>query len=333
MSNPVQQPRNGSWTVNQDAIDYDKIVDKLAKLVPNRQSEESEAFALLQRRANMVSQSSMIPKEFQGNIPNCAIALDIADRLQANYLTVMQSLYVVNGKPSWASTFVIGTINASGRFGSLRFRMTKIGKKTVSYDVWSGYKENRTKTTKTIQIDDVECVAYARDTSGELLESPPVSIEMAVKEGWYTKEGSKWVTMPELMLRYRPATLFGRLFCPELLMGLRTVEETHDIEEEVKPSGNGSNAWASVAAQMPAKEEKVPETKPDGEIVEEAANNTTFDQDLFDDYMADVGRCVSAEDLGDIKKYVEKNQLLIAPKNRETLNAAIEEKAKTFKKK
>ena len=46
-------------------------------------------------------------------------------------------------------------------------------------------------------------------------------MEMAVKEGWYGKNGSKWQTMPELMLRYRSASFFGKLYAPELLMGLK----------------------------------------------------------------------------------------------------------------
>jgi hypothetical protein len=54
---------------------------------------------------------------------------------------------------------------------------------------------------------------------------------MAIDEGWLTKNGSKWLTMPEIMLRYRCASLFGRLYAPELLMGLQTVEEVRDVIE------------------------------------------------------------------------------------------------------
>ena len=55
-------------------------------------------------------------------------------------------------------------------------------------------------------------------------------MQMATAEGWSTKAGSKWKTMPELMLRYRAATFFGRLYAPDLLLGMQTVEEARDIE-------------------------------------------------------------------------------------------------------
>jgi hypothetical protein len=63
---------------------------------------------------------------------------------------------------------------------------------------------------------------------------------MAKKEGWATKSGSKWQTMPDLMIRYRAAAFWGRLYIPELLVGIQTEEEVVDVEpitvrEEAKP--------------------------------------------------------------------------------------------------
>ncbi|WP_252151905.1 hypothetical protein [Acinetobacter sp. ANC 4177] len=58
---------------------------------------------------------------------------------------------------------------------------------------------------------------------------------MAVKEGWYQKNGSKWQSMPEQMLRYRAASFFGRIYAPDLLMGLRTQEEELDSMIDVTP--------------------------------------------------------------------------------------------------
>jgi len=52
---------------------------------------------------------------------------------------------------------------------------------------------------------------------------------MAAAEGWATKAGSKWKTMPELMLRYRAAAFFGRLYAPDILMGMQTAEEAVDV--------------------------------------------------------------------------------------------------------
>jgi len=55
---------------------------------------------------------------------------------------------------------------------------------------------------------------------------------MAKAEGWVDKSGSKWKTMPELMMRYRAAAFFGRLYAPEITMGMHSVEEIVDIQHE-----------------------------------------------------------------------------------------------------
>ncbi len=82
---------------------------------------DATAFALAQRVATMLSQSQLVPKEFQNNIPNSMIALEMASRVGASPLMVMQNLYVVHGKPAWASQFLIATLNASGRFSPIDY--------------------------------------------------------------------------------------------------------------------------------------------------------------------------------------------------------------------
>ena len=58
---------------------------------------------------------------------------------------------------------------------------------------------------------------------------------MAKDEGWYSKkdkygnETSKWQTMPELMLAYRAAAFFARVYIPNSLMGLYVEGEVEDI--------------------------------------------------------------------------------------------------------
>ena len=76
-----------------------------------------EGFASLQRMANMFTKSSMVPQTFQGdiNLGNAAIALDMAIRMRANPLAVMQNLYIVHGRPSWSAQFLIATLNKSGK--------------------------------------------------------------------------------------------------------------------------------------------------------------------------------------------------------------------------
>ena len=56
--------------------------------------------------------------------------------------------------------------------------------------------------------------------------------EMAIKEGWYTKAGSKWTTMERQMLMYRSASFWVRAYAPEISMGMYTVEEAQDMGEK-----------------------------------------------------------------------------------------------------
>lgn len=159
-------------------------------------------FEAAQRMASALSKSSLIPKEYQNNIPNCLIALEISLRLKASALMVMQNLYIVHGKPGWSAQYIIAAINSCGKFSPLRFKMDE--KKT-------------------------ECTAYAIELdTNEVLEGAKITLEMARQEGWSTKSGSKWITMPEQMLRYRSASFFGKIYAPEILMGFQTTEEVED---------------------------------------------------------------------------------------------------------
>ena len=164
------------------------------------------AFEAAQRMAKLLTSSSIVPQTYRENLADSVIALEMANRIGANPLAVMQNLYIVHGRPAWSSQFLISCINASGKFSPLRYKMTG----TKGSDEWG-------------------CAAWAIDKSGERLEGPEVSIATAKAEGWYQKNGSKWKTMPELMLRYRAATLFARLYAPELTMGIQTDDEVIDI--------------------------------------------------------------------------------------------------------
>lgn len=193
-----------------------------------------ETFETAQRVAKMLATSSLVPKEYQNNIPNTMIALEMAHRTGSSPIMVMQNLDIIQGKPSWASKFVISALNSCGRFTPLRFKYEAVGEKTIEY--MQIYWENNVKKTvkKTITIQDMVCTAISKDKSGKMVEGQEVSLEMAVKEGWYTKAGSKWPTMSKLMLSYRAAKFFGNLYAPDVLMGMYSSDEIQDIIPETE---------------------------------------------------------------------------------------------------
>lgn len=199
----------------------------------------------VQRAAKMFANSDLVPDMYKIGgklqnaeskaIANCVIAMNMATRMNADVLMIMQNLVIVQGRPSWSSAFLISSVNSSGRFEPMKYRITNKGKlgkvDYVDYE-WNGkQKAAVNKTFDGSKIDNIECVAYTKSKgSDEVLESSPISIEMAIKEGWYTKAGSKWQTMPEQMLRYRAASFWTRAYAPEISMGMHTVEEVQDIE-------------------------------------------------------------------------------------------------------
>lgn len=169
----------------------------------------------LNRFSTMFANSSLVPESYRiggvvggktGEGPkktvseaeavaNCVIAFDVATRIGASPLMVMQNLYIVYGRPSWSSKFLIATINTCGRFEPLKFELTS-----------NGVCNNG--------VANVKCVAWTtpkgvtHDENGKpvtsksplALRGTAVTIQMAIDEGWYSKNGSKWRTMPEQRL-------------------------------------------------------------------------------------------------------------------------------------
>ena len=178
--------------------------------------QEVKKFELQQRKAQVYNSSSIVPKAYQGssNLGNVIIALDMAERIKMNPLTVMQNLYIVYGNPGWSSKFLISSFNQCGKYTRLRYEVC--GKQGT--DQW-GMR------------------AYAYEIEDKKREKPLygpwITIKIAKDEGWYSKQGSKWQTVPELMLRYRSAAWFINTTAPEISMGLPTREEIEDTREVV----------------------------------------------------------------------------------------------------
>jgi hypothetical protein len=185
----------------------DTALVQAASAGPIEAFSSGKAFEDAQRMAKALSQSTLVPEAYRGNLPNCLLALEISGRIGASVFQVMQSLDIIHGRPSWRAQFLIGTVNASGKFSPIRYR-------------WQGDPGT----------DGFGCRAVAHDKqSGEECVGPLVTIGLAKAEGWATKSGSKWKTMPELMLMYRAGAFWTRVYCPEMSLGMGTTEEREDL--------------------------------------------------------------------------------------------------------
>lgn len=301
MCNPTQALQDASSNIEAPPTDKDiQVANLKLQLAQTRSNAEYNAsiagqiqrqFEAMQRCAKPYAESDIVPKAYRGNLGNCIIALDLAHRMNLPAIVIMQNLYVVNGTPSWSSKFLVASINSCGRFTNLRYRkrnLGPLGKVKYNSHEWVNTPEGKREKTIVVReydakgLENWECVAYADEkATGETLESDPVTIEMAIKEGWYTKDGSKWVTMPMLMLTYRAAAFWQRVYAPEISMGFRTTEEERDIEdveyEEIpKPSISESTSAPSTPAVEEAKERlRKQRTAPSADKSETKAGKTS----------------------------------------------------------
>ena len=169
--------------------------------------QTTESFEFAQRQAKSLCQSQLVPTQYQGQngLSNCLVALEMSKRMNLSPLTVMQNLNVIHGKPTWSAQFISSQIIGCGRFKNFDYIVT-------------GKDDSLSVQCQAIRLED-----------NKLVKGTAVSMKMAQQEGW-TAKNKKYQSMPELMLRNRAATFFGRQYIPDLLLGVQTSEEVVDIE-------------------------------------------------------------------------------------------------------
>jgi hypothetical protein len=215
-------------------------------------------FKLAQRLASAFATSNAVPAQFrsftekkgqggaityvenQSAMGNCLVAIETANAVGMSITAVMQQANVIEGRLSWSGKFIIAAINASHRFTPLRFDIKNLGPVKAKYKEkqgWNDQKRGFDFIDREVEIENLQCTAWAYTMEGgrptkERIEGAPVSMMMAVEEGWYSKPGSKWQTsMKHLMLQYRAGSFFGNIHAPDVVMGMgKTTEEIYDTE-------------------------------------------------------------------------------------------------------
>lgn len=223
-------------------------MNQLQPLDPQGQKLELEVkkFELEQRKAKAFVATDFFPAHLrkgdkEATIGAAIIVLDLAQRMNLGALEVAQSIYIIHGKPSFETKFLVARLNSSGL---LKGRLNTI----LSPDGQSAH-----------------CEAVDAQT-GQLLRGTTITMDMARREGWLSKNGSKWQTMPELMMKYRAQSFFINEFFPEVKYGLKTsdeAEDTNEIKETLKAEQpQNLNEFLAKAAQKKA--------EPAEEIIEAA---------------------------------------------------------------
>jgi hypothetical protein len=162
------------------------------------------AFARVERMAQLLARSQLLPAAFRGKPEDVFFAFLIAQQMGVDVFTVLQSIHFVNGKPGWAAPFLISRANASGVFtDEIKFETTGEGP-SLAVTASATLKKSGERVSRT------------------------VSLAMAAADGW--TKNAKYRSLPEQMLSYRAATFLIRLYCPGILYGLRPTDELEDIE-------------------------------------------------------------------------------------------------------
>ena len=166
------------------------------------------------KNAVVLSKSDLVPETYKGKPENVLLAMDMASRTGFSLMQIMQNLYIVRGKPSWSGSFCMNAINACGKYDKVRFVLLGGSPTDRDFGVY---------------------VSAIDKSTGETVRGVTVTWDMVKSEGWDSKPGSKWKTMPELMFKYRAAAFFARTECPEVLQGVRDEYEQRDISGWEEP--------------------------------------------------------------------------------------------------
>ena len=147
---------------------------------------------------------------------------------------VLQTMYIVHGRPGVEAKLVEAVINYSTKYSE-----------PLQYE-WLDENDEAT-TRKAVLIgksDESGCQAFTVERkSGKRVIGPKITWALVKAEGWYDKPGpdktiktNKWRTMPEMMFYYRAASWFANKNCPELKLGMMTREEIEDSTIDVTPT-------------------------------------------------------------------------------------------------
>lgn len=257
-----------------------------------------DKFEHSQRVAKVFADSQLVPPHFKGKIADCLIALNIADRMQEDPLTVMQNLAIVSGKPCWQTQYMIARANKSGVFA------TRITWKS------EGSADKLAVTAAATLADSGEVVSVA------------VSMAMAKADGW--TKNHKYTTMPEHMLRWRSAAMLIRLYAPEVMLGIQSAEEVEDAASaprDVTPrpaiteaAGPRPSGPPRLGHSKPAPVEQKPAPAQEAEAVEDDA------EAIVAQFESDVQLARTEEDIADceaaVAPYAESDRLSREQRNR-----------------
>ncbi len=196
------------------------------------------------RLAEMLADSTVVPKDFAGKPGNIVAAVVFGAELGLGVMASLQGIAVINGRPSL--------------WGDAMLALCK------AHPKWEWCEETFDKGDGKAENFAAVCVVKRK---GE----PPVrqafSIKDAERAGLWKKAGP-WTLYPQRMLQLRARAFALRNSFPDALKGIASAEESADIpvEHEVT-SSTPLKGTAGLKAKLGIEEPRMPESQPQAQPV------------------------------------------------------------------
>jgi hypothetical protein len=162
-------------------------------LVPRNMGEAMEF-------AKMMAATRFVPPHLRGNAGDCLAVVMFASRVEADPFAVASKTYFVNDRMAFEAQLVMALINT---------RAPLVGRLSID---WAGEGNNLVCTV-----------------TGKLRGDPQPKIVTQEIATITTKNSPLWKTSPRQQLGYLTARMWGRLHCPEVLLGIYTPDEIQDM--------------------------------------------------------------------------------------------------------
>lgn len=193
--------------------------------------------------SEVLSQSAMVPREYQGKPANTLVAIQWGMELGLAPMQALQNIAVINGKPSIYGDALLAMVRADHRC--------------------RGVKEY-------LDGETAVCLITRSHNAGEVEEiERKFSVDDAKRAGLWGKQGP-WKQYPQRMLQMRARSLAIRDGFPDVIKGLISVEEAQDMPSPMKPvqpqpapSGPTIAERAMAAIEPPQEAVEAPQAPPE----------------------------------------------------------------------
>jgi hypothetical protein len=165
------------------------------------------------RFANLIAESTLIPKEFQKNPANVLIAVQLGMELGVAPMQALQNIAVINGRPTIWGDLVPAIVYQSG----LCEQFDEQGDEKLA--TCTVKRKGFAAITRTFSMDEARKVAYS-----EWIDNKKVQLTLADKQ--------TYKSYPKRMLQMRARSYAMRDAFPDVLKGVHIREEIDDLSDE-----------------------------------------------------------------------------------------------------